>query len=395
MAWIHFPVERGRRITDEMLNELRDACVERGIRTYLPAALQTGNSASLGRLSSWLGSLQMAIEASFAIPGPIPNQFPGWFWLDHYSGIQDYSFAGLWFKESDSDPGLSSYIPVRSVIDLALGTSGLSTWRTPYGGPSTPVTAEGLNDIYRVLNVMRYKPAYTTWYLAYLAAQSAATYEPLIFDWDQGYLWNDTCQLSIAGLNWGDGSAGDEWSYESHYSYSALNGRASRRIRPFIVTPEAKATELYILAGTIGYNQRPYGYGPPYEGALAPSSCTLQVRCGEAGSTPTWENIGSFGTSLGSLTWSGLRAYDYNNFEYTEAARGLFRSAVTPLQNTLITFHIAEALTPIAGYDLCRDVQNVHDYPGWTYSPWHIGGHVWMPGTAFTAMEYEKQAIPG
>jgi len=129
MAWEHFPVERGQRLTADMLNELRDAIVERGGSI---ASFSTGQRFT---------SIQALRNACF-------SSGKTWYWIESYTGETSHSIHRL--TTGATNPSSFPY-PDKNIFELAFGDDSTS-WRN-HGGQH--LYAEDLNDIYRVLNVMR------------------------------------------------------------------------------------------------------------------------------------------------------------------------------------------------------------------------------------------------
>lgn len=133
MAWEHFPVARGQRLTADMLNELAIAWNERGgsVGSF------TRGQRIKNAVSTFLSGLRTAIWNSLRI---------GYSYWYHITWTSESNFS---FKLITS--GASS-AETQNVFELALGP-GITNWRGDVY--SDRLTAEVLNDIYRVLDVLR------------------------------------------------------------------------------------------------------------------------------------------------------------------------------------------------------------------------------------------------
>lgn len=135
MSWTIFPVERGQRITAAMLNELRDACDERGIT--VPSAFVAGHSTR--SVGTALASLMANIKTS------VGNGTGSWYWLQSYTDIYTWSQYQLTTGSTTSTK--------KNVFELAFGTSD-TDWRQSAASGHV-CTADLLNDIYSVLRVLK------------------------------------------------------------------------------------------------------------------------------------------------------------------------------------------------------------------------------------------------
>lgn len=125
MAWEHFPVSTGDRISAAMLNELRTAAIERGCT--VPSALSSGQS--LRDAKAFLDSLRSGIEAMVAA----------------YHLVS----TGPTFKRFTTGATTGDY---KNIFETAFSDTG---WRD--ATISGRITARMLNDIYLVLRKMSYR----------------------------------------------------------------------------------------------------------------------------------------------------------------------------------------------------------------------------------------------
>jgi len=139
MAWEHFPVERGQRLTAAMLNELRDAAQERGLT--VPAAFAAGDSTN--GVSGFITILRWRIETS------VQNGW--WWWVESWTDPVTWSIWKLSLAETDA----SAFPPLKNVFEAAFG-AGHTDWRKE---GTNPLEAQELNDIYLVLKKLKFIPA--------------------------------------------------------------------------------------------------------------------------------------------------------------------------------------------------------------------------------------------
>jgi len=144
MAWEHFPVERGQRLTAAMLNELRDAALERGITVPDPAFSEMGRTT----LSNWLASLLSGIKDAAENVYHLPDGY-----VDEFSDV--------WRLTAGATNLSATPLPRKNIFELALG-DGITDWRHDLIS-GYRITEEGLNDIYSVLRVFTYIDAPSEW----------------------------------------------------------------------------------------------------------------------------------------------------------------------------------------------------------------------------------------
>lgn len=288
MAWVNFPVATGHRITADMLNELRTACVERGF-TSLPSALSSGTKIP----ASFITDLQTRISAG-------------------YSAFHNVSYTSLtsWSQAAWS---------ASSLFSAAFGGS-YSNWRNvPAAGHR--LTAQCLSDIYAVLNLLRTKSVSPTHTFVSgsrtgIGADCAAT----LTDMDDN---------AYTG-----GSGSGESAYLSFVQYpypAAGNARQSHSAR--IVAYPSSAIEvakLYLNPSLIIYRQYDTSYS-----ALA-RTVALGMRHGTASAPTTWADAQTYGTSFASENlptdthYNELSQYSSWMLKAEPAASGVIRVIVTP-----------------------------------------------------------------
>jgi hypothetical protein len=126
-------VKPGQLITADMLNELRYAAAERSIA--VPAAMERGKSRASAM--SFLSTLMANVRQ-------YSYSFGYW---DHYASPTDFRWIGYTYYASTADR--------KNIFEDALGT-GITDWRyTASAGKR--ITADLLNDTYRVLDRLRYR----------------------------------------------------------------------------------------------------------------------------------------------------------------------------------------------------------------------------------------------
>ena len=143
MAWEHFPVERGQRLTAAMLNELSDAAKER----KLPhPKFKAGHRASLN-VTDFIDWLQYRIKTSV--------QDGRWWWVESWTDPVTWSIWKLSLDETDA----SASPPLKNVFEAAFG-AGHTDWRKRRRVEEIGLLeAQELNDIYLVLKILKYIPA--------------------------------------------------------------------------------------------------------------------------------------------------------------------------------------------------------------------------------------------
>jgi hypothetical protein len=141
MAWVNFPLSGSNEFVHrEPFNELREACIERGI-TSIPAAIGTGR-----KWVRWseINSLRTAITNSIAT---------GWWGSVSWSSPSSYSVKKyVMTSTTGSNPQF------KNIFEEAFGGGG-TNWRS--GGSRAYIRHQDLNDIYLVLNCLHTKPINT------------------------------------------------------------------------------------------------------------------------------------------------------------------------------------------------------------------------------------------
>jgi hypothetical protein len=129
MAWEHFPVQSGQRLTAAMLNELRYAAQERGLPSSgLLAEPQSGWSET--RAAAWLSDLRTCISGTTSTGN---------------------NFADLtWTSSSDASA------PLYTMSSFLTKVFGQAAWPHPLSR-GTRISADALNDIYDALNELRFR----------------------------------------------------------------------------------------------------------------------------------------------------------------------------------------------------------------------------------------------
>jgi len=132
MAWEHFPVVRGQRLTAAMLNELRYAAAERSIP--VPAAIARG--AGQSEMAGFLGTLMTNIKNGAGLFG---------YW-QYWNSPSDFQW--VYYHGSRATGG-----GWKNIFEAALG-EGVTDWRHSISR-GRRISAEALNDIYLVLDKLR------------------------------------------------------------------------------------------------------------------------------------------------------------------------------------------------------------------------------------------------
>jgi len=257
MAWEHFPVARGQRLTAAMLNELRDAAQERGLT--VPAAVAAGDSANA--VSGFILSLRQQIETS------VQNGW--WWWVESWTDPVTWS---IW-KLSLAETNASAFPPLKNVFEAAFG-AGHADWRRE---GTNPLEAQELNDIYLVLKTLKFIPVTESAVIPLPARERSVGYD------------YTTCSAALtaldaapfAGITVSDSTV----HYTSVYQRSSLppfTNYAARQwysafVRGFVIPKNASKLYLrwgpwagrYVFpGGTQGlareqYGHLLYGQGPP------------------------------------------------------------------------------------------------------------------------------------
>ena len=300
MAWEHFPVARGQRLTADMLNELAIAWNERGGSVGLFTRGQRIKNA----VSTFLSGLRTAIR----------NSLSQWY---HITRTSESSFS---VKALTAD---ASSAETQNVFELALGP-GITNWRGSVN--SGRLTAEVLNDIYRVLDVLRVKamsdvkaycyqkkkPVEGSLGDIYLCAESNGEPASLAQDakpWMGPYLRSEEpltrCEL-LAILDY------------PLVTYMWETSQARTAARSQITIPAARRLYLLVHAGASRYNK--YLSSMPGIGR----NITLYVRHGAgtadissvvsaaAWGSPLWSHTFPPGTRIGK--WETVQPTDYYQF---------------------------------------------------------------------------------
>ena len=300
MAWEHFPVARGQRLTAAMLNELRDAAQERELT--VPAAVAAGDSTNT--VSTFLSGLRTAIR----------NSLSQWYHIT-WTSESSFSVKALTAGASSAE--------TKNVFELALGP-GITNWRGSVN--SGRLTAEVLNDIYRVLDVLRVKamsdvkaycyqqkkPVEPPWDI-YLCAESNGEPASLAQDlkpWEGPYLRYSEVPLTRCDLLAILHLTGIKYMWETSQARTAARSQ--------ITIPAARRLYLLVHAGASRYNK--YLSSIPGIGR----NITLYVRHGAgtadissvvsaaAWGSPLWSHTFPPGTRTGK--WETVQPTDYRQF---------------------------------------------------------------------------------
>jgi len=288
MAWVNFPVATGHRITADMLNELRTACVERGFAS-LPAELSSGYKIPV----SFITDLQTSISAGYSA-----------FYNVSYTDATTWSHAA-WSASS--------------LFGTAFGGS-YSNWRNvPAAGHR--LTAQCLSDIYAVLNLLRTKsvsPTHT--FVSGSRNGSGADCAATLTDMDDN------------AYTGGSGSGESTYLSLVRYPYPiAGNGNQTHSAR-IVTYPSSSAvvSKLYLNPSLILYRQYDVSYA-----ALA-RTIALGMRFGTAAAPSTWSAAQTYGTSFASENLPTGTHYDefsrYSDLmlKAEPGASGVIRVIVTP-----------------------------------------------------------------
>jgi len=251
MAWTHFPVARGQRLTAAMLNELRDAALERSIT--VPDAAFSG----MGRttLSNWLASLLSGIKDAAENVYHLPNGY-----VDEFSDV--------WRLTAGATNLSATPLPRKNIFELALGV-GITDWRHDLIS-GYRITEEGLNDIYSVLRVFKYIDAPSEWKKLRLPGIPAAgfTYGGN----SRGRRNWDASSCAAAMLLMSSAPFSDDAGASSIYSSHGIAVCLSTYVRPFSVSLvdagqtqgcptihsvlRSASDEVYFLCFLCGYRYR-------------------------------------------------------------------------------------------------------------------------------------------
>lgn len=134
MAWQYLPLEPGERVRAEHVNELIDACSERGM-SPLPAKAAHGQQT--------IGSTLFQIQETI-------NQRAPMFWH-----VDDATQECWHYGPQDRSGGIY-YPPIRNMYREILGLEGVTDWpyRVAVGGR---LRAAALNHCHQVLNALTFK----------------------------------------------------------------------------------------------------------------------------------------------------------------------------------------------------------------------------------------------
>jgi len=265
MAWTHFPVARGQRLTAAMLNELRDAIVERGGSI---ASFSTGQRFT---------SIQALRDACFSIGKT-------WYWIESYTGETSHSIHRL--TTGATNPSSFPY-PDKNIFELAFG-DGSTSWRN-HGGQH--LYAEDLNDIYRVLNVMRvYGASYTTGISNGSMRSLSGTYS--------------TCSAALTAIDnavWSQ----DQWVYGyNHVSVGCSvriddwSGGQSRGSRRFSYVPPMVIKNVYVRPEVAAFRK----WGFSYTGTVREFTFDVRFVAGTWSEPANWAEAQVLGVSVGSVS---------------------------------------------------------------------------------------------
>ena len=301
MAWEHFPVARGQRLTADMLNELAIAWNERGGSVGLFTRGQRIKNA----VSTFLSGLRTAIR----------NSLSQWYHIT-WTSERNFSLKRMTAGASSAE--------TQNVFELALGP-GITNWRGSVN--SGLLTAEVLNDIYRVLDVLRIKamsdvkaycyqqkvPVGGPWGDEYLCIESNGEPASLAQDakpWQGPYLRKEEplTRCELTSILPPVGPLGYIWE----------TSQARSAARSQITIPAARRLYLLVHAGASRYN-RDLSSMPGIG-----RNITLYVRHGAGTAdissvvnaaswgSPLWSHTFPPGTRIGK--WETVQPTDYYQF---------------------------------------------------------------------------------
>lgn len=253
-----------------MLNEIRTACIERGL-TGIPAALTQYDLAT--GMAAWASTVRARIEAAVS----------SYIWVDSYTAYDSFSAYLLTTGATGSD---NYWTGQKNIFELAFGDS-IADWR--HEGTS-PLLADELNDIYLVLNKMIVKQFTTT--------PSTTTPQTK----------SGSGATAAAALSACDAAA---WS-DSAPSYDEHTHSVSMA-KPFnyLATMTRNYPHLEVSSPALALNKYLSMRGT-WQGISR--SLAFEVRAGTAAAPANWTAATSWGDSLGSCSISSGYPYGHMLF---------------------------------------------------------------------------------